>query len=299
MGKYYGYTCVTSVKYDRSDKEARKNSKQYQLLVSKCKEQGIELEEVYSDVLTDFYRDREELMKLCLRVQYEDVIVMDTIFALGTTMYDINDNVMLVNGSCLFKVLTPYEGIDFSTTNDHPLDFDKLNDRLVAFARLIGGSDGATLLPFSYYKGRPKIPLTDEFVEIYWLYENFFIDENTAINNKIIKMAKASFHSMCRLYEKTDHYKEDLNTQHKLHQTGDKPKRSGKVPDWFTEEFMSLVDDAPDLLQEICMQHNIFPLSPLEYNRWKVKYTIGRKGLFETNKRYFMPEMAESLKNKE
>ncbi len=299
MGKYYGYTCVTSVKYDRSDKEARKNSKQYQLLVSKCKEQGIELEAVYSDLLSDFYREREELIKLCQHVTYEDVIVVDSIFAFGTTLYDINDYVMLVNGSCLFKVLTPYEGIDFSTVNDNPLDFDKLSDRLVAFAQILGGSDGATLLPFSNYRGRPAIPLTDEFVEIYWLYENFFIDEKTAISNKKIKMAKASFHAKCRLYELSDHYKDDLKAQHELYQTGDKPKRSGKVPDWFTEGFMSQVEDAPDSVQEICMQHNIFPISPLEYNRWKVKYMIGRKGLFEVNKRYFMSEITESLKIEE
>ena len=42
MAKFYGYTCTTSVKYNREDKEARKNTKQYQLLVSKCKEQHIE-----------------------------------------------------------------------------------------------------------------------------------------------------------------------------------------------------------------------------------------------------------------
>ena len=62
---------------------------------------------------------------------------------------------------------------------------------------------------------------------------------------------------------------------------------------------MGQVEDALDSLQGICMQHNIFPISPLEYNRWKVKYSIGRKGLFEVNKRYYMPEITESLKIEE
>ena len=52
MSKYYGYTCTTSVKYNREDKEARKKTKQYQLLVSKCSEQQIILEEIYSDLLS-------------------------------------------------------------------------------------------------------------------------------------------------------------------------------------------------------------------------------------------------------
>ena len=71
------------------------------------------------------------------------------------------------------------------------------------------------------------------------------------------------------------------------------------MPDRFTEDFVGQVEDALDSLQGICMQHNIFPISPLEYNRWKVKYSIGHKGLFEVNKRYYMPEITESLKIEE
>ena len=70
MLKYYGYTCTTSVKYNREDKEARKKTKQYQLLVSKCSQQQIILEEIYSDLLSDFYKTREELGKLCQIVEY-------------------------------------------------------------------------------------------------------------------------------------------------------------------------------------------------------------------------------------
>lgn len=299
MAKFYGYTCTTSVKYNREDKEARKNTKQYQLLVSKCKEQHIELEDVYSDLLSDFYRNREELIKLCKLVNYEDVIVIDSIFALGTTLYDINDYIYLINGSCKLKVLSTYEGIDFSTTNHIEDDLGILNSKLQEFATLLGGKEATTLLPFANYQGRPVIPLTDEIKEVYWLYENFFIDEQTASSNIHYKMAKNSFRAKCRLYELSDNYKLDLEKQHELYQTADKPKRQGKLPEWFTKDFMAEVEHDPNAIEEICMRHNIFPINMLEYNRWKIKYNIGRKGLFETAKKFQNTELMESLQKKE
>lgn len=299
MAKYYGYTCTTSVKYNRDDKEARKNTKQYQLLVSKCREPHIELEEVYSDLLSDFYRNREELIRLCQLVKHEDVIVIDSIFALGTTLKDINDYLMLVHGSCHLKVLSTYEGIDFSTTNHNEDDLDILNSKLQEFATLLGGKEATTLLPFANYQGRPTIPLTDEIKEVYWLYENFFIDEQTASCNIYYKMAKNSFRAKCRLYELSDSYKIDLEKQQELYQTADKPKRQGKLPEWFTEDFMAEVEHDPDAIEEVCMRHNIFPISILEYNRWKIKYNIGRKGLFETSKKFQNPELMDSLRKKE
>ena len=300
MTKFYGYTCTTSVKYNREDKEARKNTKQYQLLVSKCAEQNIELEDIYSDLLSDFYRTREELTKLCQLVHREDVIVIDSIFTLGTTLYDINDNLMLIHGSCRLKVLSTYEGIDFSTTNHNEDDLGILNSKLNEFVTLLGGKEATTLLPFANYQGRPTIPLTDEIKEVYWLYENFFIDEQTASCNIYYKMAKNSFRAKCRLYELSDDYKQDLEKQHALYQTADKAKRQGKLPDWFTDSFIAEVEHDPDAIEEICMRHNIFPISKLEYNRWKIKYNIGRKGLYETSKKFLNPELMESLqKNQE
>lgn len=33
------------------------------------------------------------------------------------------------------------------------------------------------------------------------------------------------------------------------------------------EDFMAEVENDPDAIEEICMRHNIFPISQLEYNR--------------------------------
>ena len=75
MAKFYGYTCTTSVKYNREDKEARKNTKQYQLLVSKCREQHIELEEVYSDFeLMNSKCSEIEKLKNDNDVMFEEII---------------------------------------------------------------------------------------------------------------------------------------------------------------------------------------------------------------------------------
>lgn len=170
-----------------------------------------------------------------------------------------------------------------------------MNSKLQEFATLLGGKEATTLLPFANYQGRPTIPLTDEIKEVYWLYENFFIDELTASCNIYYKMAKNSFRAKCRLYELSDSYKMDLENQHELYQTADKPKRQGKLPEWFTEDFMAEVENNPDAIEEICMRHNIFPISKLEYNRWKIKYNIGRKGLFETTKKFQNTELTKSL----
>ena len=67
------------------------------------------------------------------------------------------------------------------------------------------------------------------------------------------------------------------------------------MPDWFTEDFMAEVEHDPDAIEEICMRHNIFPINKLEYNLWKIKHNIGRKGLFETSKKFQNPELTESL----
>lgn len=295
MSKYYGYTCTTSVKYNREDKEARKKTKQYQLLVSKCSEQQIILEEIYSDLLSDFYKTREELGKLCQIVEYDDVIVIDSIFALGTTLFDINDNMMLLFGSCHLKVLSTYEGIDFSTVDTSDDDLDVMNRKLNEFATLLGGKEAKSLLPFANYQGRPTIPLTKEIIDVYWMYENYFIDEQTASDNIHYKMAKNSFRAKCRLYELSDSYKQDLDYQHTLYQTANKPKRHGKLPDWFTDAFVTEVESDPDAIEEVCIRHNVFPISKLEYNRWKLKATSGRKGLFETSKEFQNKELITSL----
>jgi len=295
MPKYYGYACVTSTKYDRDNKEERRNSKQYYSLVTKCETLGITLEDVYVDLLSDYYTEREELMKLCLTVDELDVIVMDSIFALGTCLYDIKDNIMLVDGSCLFQVLMPYKDLDLSTAQRPDEGFEALNRRMEQLADLLDVKDAKQLIPFSGYQGRPAIPITDEFIRIYWLYENFFIDEKTALKNKFFKMAKASFHSKCKLYELSKRYKDDLVKQQGSYNISIKPKRSGKVPEWFTEEFMCEVDSDPDAVASVCIERNIFPISRIEYERWRKKYLIGRKGLFETSKKYTDEKLINSL----
>lgn len=170
-----------------------------------------------------------------------------------------------MQGSCHLKVLSTYEGIDFPTTTPEEDDLLILSKKLTKFATLLGGTEAVTLLPFTKhqdipdiplekfikYQGRPAIPLTDEFKEVYWLFENFFIDEQTASSNIHYKMAKNSFCTKCRLYELSDSYKADLKKQHELYQTADKPKRQGKVPEWFTEDFMAEVELEPDTIEEI------------------------------------------------
>lgn len=117
--------------------------------------------------------------------------------------------------------------------------------------------------------------------------------------NMHYNMAKNSFRAKCRLYELSYSYKIDLEKQHALYQTADKAKRQGKLPEWFTEDFMAEVEHDPNAMEEVCMRHNIFPISIPEYNRWKIKSNIGRKGLFETSKKFQSPEFMESLRKKE
>lgn len=224
-------------------------TKQFQLLVSKCREKHIELNEIYTDLLSDFYRSREKLIALCKKVTYEDDLLI-------------------------------------------------LNDKPKQFAALLGGAEAATLLPFANYQGRPAIPLTEDFKEVYWMYENFFIDEKTSIHNVKFKMAKNSFHAKCRLYELTDSYKTDLAKQHELYQTANKPNRSGKLPDWFTTQFMEQAEADTESLTEFCMKHNIFPNNLQEYNRWKVKFMVQRKGLYEASKQFQNKDLIDSLKNR-
>lgn len=68
---------------------------------------------------------------------YDDLFVIDSVFALGTTLPDINDNIMLLNGSRLFKILTSYNGPDLSTADTPEADLSVFNDKLNRFAKLI------------------------------------------------------------------------------------------------------------------------------------------------------------------
>ena len=70
-------------------------------------------------------------------------------------------------------------------------------------------------------------------------------------------------------------------------------------PDWFTTQFMEQAEADTESLTELCMKHNIFPINLQEYNRWKVKFTVQRKGLYEASKQFQNKDLMDSLKKTE
>ena len=69
------------------------------------------------------------------------------------------------------------------------------------------------------FKGRPE-----NFITVYWLYENYFLAEKDTYHNKLMDIGKKRFYRLATEYETTDpNYYKDLLEQEEKYHISEKP----------------------------------------------------------------------------
>lgn len=270
------YGSVVNGSFSVNDMQAIQNTKAYQRLldIQKIYSKGkynIKDIKIMFDVLGGVYRKRKALNEILDEASNVAVVIIDSLSALGTKNEELIHNYKL-----LFKKkigLVVQREKQFSTakfdiyqntfypTVTSDTDIERLCSELVNFE-------------YQTNRGKKKLEISKEFVILYWLYENYFID-TIIYKNKLLTISKLGFAKLCDAYEKTDDYKEILKIQKEKNEIAAKPKRIGSVDESVFEQIYNLVNSG-STLPEACEAVSIDALSDIEYERYYLKYS-GKK----------------------
>ncbi len=292
MGKIYGYGSISSVKLLRSEPEKLKETKAFKALeqtfhnIPQLESKQFSLDtHLLVDLITATYRKRPKLEYLISNLSFGDTVVITNISALGSNAEEITANYLKIYKANIGLILP-----DFTTTSNESLspvstsgwDFslpdslmykggelpDSINERL----ELLKSMDIKT------NQGRAFHDRPENFKKVYWLYENYFLQESNLYKNKLISISKTMYRRLAMDYELLDpDYFKDLEEQEKLYKISEKPKRFRAVPDDF-QELIDLVESGYSL--EISLAQQKYPrLHPIDYKRFKLKHEGGRKAM--------------------
>lgn len=122
--------------------------------------------------------------------------------------------------------------------------------------------------------GRKSAEISTKFINTYWAYQSFFISVDEAYQH--LAVSKQTFYTLCKHYELTEAYKEELASRKELH---DYPKRGGLNEN--IERLLQAVEQRKIPLDEACIELDIARLLPEEYHRYLLAKLGGRKIQFE------------------
>lgn len=289
MKTIIGYGCTRNNKFSVYDETAYKKTRIYKQL----KNLFLPDENIVIDVLTLRHTTQDNLQRLLSSLSPGDCIVIPSIESLAQ---DIKSIVRFYEeiydkgiGLCIpDKKRT--DGVSVLSTTDFSFDyhgcpeeeFKKKYDKLLKKV-------------LSSNTGRPKGQITQEFIECYWYYENYFISEEEAYDNALIKVSKVGFHNIANEYERTPEYAHAEEEQERLYGISSKPKRNGKVPDYF-KDLHSFVVNSGMSISEACHKLGQPIMSEITYRRFLVKLQDGRSGMVKASMYLARPEIANKIK---
>ena len=269
------YGSVVNGSFSVNDMQAIQNTKAYQRLLDIQKnyskgKYNIKDIKIMFDVLGGVYRKRKALNEIIDESSNIGVVIIDSLSALGTKNEELIHNYKLLFEKKIGLVVQRekqfstakfdiYQNTFCPTASD--ADFGRLCSELVNYE-------------YQTNRGKKKLEISKEFVILYWLYENYFID-TIIYKNKLLTISKLGFAKLCDAYEKTDDYKEILKIQKEKNGIAAKPKRTGSVDESVFEQIYNLVNNGSTLL-EACEAMSIDTLNDIEYERYYLKFS-GKK----------------------
>ena len=295
-----GYACVKNNKLSLRREDEFKKTKAYKQL----KNLNIEDEHIIIDILTVNHQERTHFNKLLEELSEKDVIIVPDINALGN-----NKNEVLERYIKLYEkrigIIIPDEGkqnmvSDLSTTDFSFSSCYISEEDFGEKCKLILNKKQRS------NRGRPQSELNDKFIEIYWLYERFLIEEPVAYDNVHFHMSKGGFHKLAEIYESNPNYFVDEEKQEEQYKISDIVKRRGTVPEDFDkvysefseEEILSMNVKQDDLLA-VCDKHGVRRMSVVLFKRYYIKAIWGRKASVRETIHRKDNELNESLKRKD
>lgn len=234
MGKVVGYGCVASsqhsVRENRflSEEEAewRKNTKVAEEFKKLC-DLFLPSDCVQIDVIGGTYRRRHQFEKCLKEMGFGDSIVITSLSSLGLNNKELLHNYKRIYEKKIGLLLPDYtqkSGLSRYSTTDYSFSPISISSEEFEFLCFELSSED-----IKSNRGRKKVELSDEFKDIYWLYERYAIDPITACKNKYFDISKNTFRKLADKYEESDDYNEALEYYEKEWKISGLPKRHGVI----------------------------------------------------------------------
>jgi|GEM_PF-4273827 len=306
FGKVRAYGCISSSRRldDYSETKVYKSLEEKILEVQeKLQSFFIHEDDIRIDVLTSARPKRVELEKIIDELGISDTIVIDSLYALGSSPQAVIKIYKRIYEKGIGLLIPDYSvetGLSKYSTTDYSMEeikvppdrFDELCEDVLS-EKIIKN------------QGRKKIEVDDDFEKIYWLYENYFIDEKTAVNNNIKKLSRAGFYRLCDDYENMKkyavRYNEKQRVQDSEHSIGKKPKRYGTPPpSQFFDRYEELLDDntREEALKIACEEFKLPAMTLIDLKRYKLKLDQGKSSVYKAFAQYrddaLIKEMTEN-----
>lgn len=288
MGEIYGYGCISSVKIKRTEPEQLKNTKAYQSLKKQFDRMMLSEDRLFIDLIIASYRVRKKLNYILSTAGFGDCIVITSILALGTSVQEITTNYKKIYEKNIGLLIPDYSKMDndnldpLSTCDwsmclpEHLMfDGEKYPDEITEKIKQI------QKVKIKTNNGRKTKERPENFITIYWLYENYFLSKDNTYKNKLISISNKAFERLAAEYEREPSYYNDLLEQEEKYKISTKPKRYGKVPDDFPE-FLELINTGTPL-EEASKMMNYQTMNDINLKRYKLKYTGGKKAMAQAN----------------
>lgn len=290
MKTIIGYGCTHNNKFSVYDETAYKKTRVFKQLQNLF----IPDENIIIDVLTLRHTTQDKLQELLNNLAPGDCIVIPDISSLAKDIESIAKYYEEIYnkgiGLCIPDKKRA-DGVSALSTTDFSFDYRGCpeEDFKEKYNKLLKSKT------LSSNTGRPKGQITQEFIECYWYYENYFISEEEAYDNALIKVSKVGFHNIANEYERTPEYAHAEEEQERLYGISSKPKRNGKVPDYF-KDLHSLVVNSGMSISEACHKLGQPVISEITYRRFLVKLQDGRSGMVKASMYLARPEIANKIK---
>ncbi|MDD7184211.1 MAG: hypothetical protein PUH54_00835 [Oscillospiraceae bacterium] len=274
-GKVIGYGCVASsqhsVKDDRflSDEEIewRKNTKVAEEF-KKLRNLFLSDNVIVIDVIGGSYRRRHHLEYCIKTMGHGDSIVIANLNSLG-----LNNEELLENYKRIFEkgigVLLPDYSLEscISPLSTTDFSFSPISISVNEFEEKCKIISSVNI---SSNRGRKTIKITEEFKDVYWLYERYLIDPITANKNKFFNISKNTFRKLATEYENCEEYITALEYQDKIYNISGLPKRYGVI----STQIQELIHDVSVTgipFKDACSRRGI-KISKIQFDRYLLKF---------------------------
>lgn len=225
------------------------------------------------NIILDVMGDRSNLNELVNRCDREDAIVIINRRTFGGTtefrrlwqevVINRKINLLIVDENSESRI-DYYSSCDYSFVR---FPSDVINEKWERLQKDV--FEGRT----NTKAGRKSAIITSRFVEVYWYYQHFYVKVDEAYAN--LGVSKSTFYNLCKEYEETEEYVEELNNHPELHNL---PKRGGVTKE--IELLLLYVERMGRSISEACESIGIRELTQIEYNRYKLAKAGGRKEQF-------------------
>ena len=295
-----GYACVKNNKLSLRREDEYKKTKAYKQL----RNVNLQDENIAIDILTVNHQERTLLNKILDDLLENDVIIIPDINVLGnnkkeilacyTKLHEKKIGILILDEN-KNSMVSDLSTVDFSFV-PHFISNEEFDNKCNLIIKRKHRSN----------RGRPQNEINDKFIEIYWLYERFLIEEPVAYDNIYFHMSKGGFHKLAEIYESSPAYFADEEQMEKQYKISDIVKRRGAIPENFDKVYNCFSEDnilsmeiGQDNILSACDEYGVRRMSRISFKRYYIKALWGRKASARETIHRKDAELNDKLKRKD